>query len=52
MFKGVEVKFVRIANINKNTGSVDYADTVMEWRPGMLFVYDEPDWERLRHIKL
>jgi hypothetical protein len=24
----------------------------MEWRPGMLSVYDEPDWERLRHIKL
>jgi hypothetical protein len=24
----------------------------MEWRSGMLFVYDEPDWERLRQIKL
>jgi hypothetical protein len=52
MFKSVEVKFVRIVDINKKTGTINYADTVMEWRPGMLSVYDEPDWERLRHIKL
>jgi hypothetical protein len=52
MFKDVNVKFVRIVDINKKTGATTYSDTAMEWRPGMLFVYDEPDWERLRHIKL
>jgi hypothetical protein len=52
MFKDVDVKFVRIVDINKRTGTTNYADTVMEWRPGMLSVYDEPDWERLRHIKI
>lgn len=52
IFKDVDVKFVRIVDINKKTGTVNYSNIAMEWRPGMLFVYDEPDWERLRQIKL
>ena len=52
MFKDGDVNFVRIVDINKKTGTVNYSNLAMEWRPGMLFVYDEPDWERLRQIKL
>ena len=52
MFKDVNVKFVRIVDVDNKTGKINYSDTVMEWRPGMLSVYDEPDWEKLRHIKL
>jgi len=50
MFKNIDVKFVRIVNVNSKTGTVDYYKNIMEWRPGMLSVYDEPDWEGLKQI--
>jgi hypothetical protein len=52
MFKSINIRFVRIVSINKKAGTIDYSNTIMEWRPGMLSVCDEPDWEKLRLIKL
>lgn len=52
MFKDVNVKYARTVYIDEHTNEKTYSNYVMEWRPGMVEVCDEPNWQGLKQIKL